>query len=118
MSLEPVAENFDKYNFNLGKVIRQIGAVVGLVVAIWAAIGSYAVSVTRSLAQNAVISTMKSVGIDSQSFKEMQEQLKVQSETAKQRELESTVIQSDLASVKAQNKTIIELLTKNAGNNQ
>lgn len=110
---ESVTSFLDKYT--LGWCVRKGTLIAAIVLPVWATWGTWFISTIKARADEAVVSTMKVHGIDSESFKEMQGQLKEAAKAIHASDVQQTVIQGDIASVKQQNREILELLTK--GNN-
>lgn len=98
--------------FQFGNVIKGVTTFAVLAVSIWATVGSYATHIARAVADDAVVDILKRNGIDPPTFQQMQKQLDEAAADAERKRLENLVIQSDLNSVKAQNRQIIDLLTK------
>lgn len=103
---EPILGFFDR--ISLGKALRFLVTLAAIVLPTVGYITSY----LQTKADETVVQSMKAHGMDPESFKDMQQQLKATANSAHAADVQNTVIQSDIASMKAQNRLIIDMLTK------
>lgn len=94
--------------FTIGWVVRKLAIAVPIALALWAGVGSYVIAI----ADEAVVNVMKKHGIDPETFKDMQKAVAEANQTTGQLKTNDLRIESDLATLKAQNKQIIDILTK------
>lgn len=102
-------------NVSLGWIVRKLVLVLGIVIPIWTFAGSYVIAI----ADEAVESVLRKHGLDPKTFQQVQKDVGQASSDTKELRSNDMRIESDLATIKAQNrdlqeqqKVIIELLTK------